>query len=81
MIPIGAYLPRWLTNPQHISPQEAIQVFKDLGAKHGFGMHWLTFDQCDDTDGMAAVEFEYFRQKEGFDKFLIAPIGATKIFS
>ena len=81
LIPIGAYLPRWFTNHPHISPHEAIQVFKDLGARHGFGMHWLTFDQADDTDGMAAVEFEYFRQKEGFDKFLIAPIGATTSFS
>lgn len=82
LIPIGSYLPRWFTLPQHISPQEAIEVFKDLGARHGFGMHWLTFDQSDDKDGMPAVEFDYFKQKENgtCNAFKIAPIGTTTIY-
>src|SRR5699024_6846036 len=38
-IPIGAYLPRWFMRAIHISPEEAVQVHKDVQSQKSFAMH------------------------------------------
>lgn len=43
MIPIGAYEPRWFMKYQHANPADAVEIFKDIKAKHAFGIHWNTF--------------------------------------
>jgi N-acyl-phosphatidylethanolamine-hydrolysing phospholipase D len=43
MIPIGAYEPRWFMQPQHVDPDEAMMIAKEIEAKHCVGMHWGTF--------------------------------------
>lgn len=87
LIPIGAYLPRWFMNPQHISPEEAVQVFKDLGCKNALGIHWLTFDLADDRGVGPVKELEYFKKMvkladsdstNDIDKFVVTPIGVTQ---
>merc|ERR1711879_433326 len=84
IIPIGAYLPRWFMNPQHVSPEEAIEVFKELKAKSGLGCHWLTFDLASDTGSDALLEFEYYKKvraqelgMENIEHFLATPVGQT----
>ena len=42
-IPIGAYAPREFMKSSHINPEEAVRVFKDLGAKYAIAIHWGTF--------------------------------------
>ena len=42
-IPIGAYEPREFMKSSHINPEEAVAVFKDLGAKYAIAIHWGTF--------------------------------------
>jgi len=83
LIPIGAYLPRWFMGPQHISPEEAVQVFQDLGCKNALGIHWLTFDLADDRATDPVKELEYFKlkikeNKADADKFIVTAIGVTK---
>lgn len=48
LLPIGAFLPRWLMEPVHISPQEAVEAAKVLKAKRSIGMHFGTFQLGDD---------------------------------
>lgn len=41
-IPVGGYAPRWFMRINHLDPDEAVAVHKDLGARFSVGMHWGT---------------------------------------
>ena len=47
-LPIGAYLPQWFMGPVHLSPVEALQVFKELRGRKCIPIHWGTFKLADD---------------------------------
>lgn len=80
LIPIGAYAPRWFMAAQHIAPDEAVQVFRDIGAQAALGFHWGTFQLTDEpreepaellaaalaTAGIAPERFRAFRPGEVF---------------
>lgn len=52
IIPIGAFKPEWFMSPIHCSPDEAVQIHKDLNSPQSIASHFGTFpladDSCDD---------------------------------
>jgi L-ascorbate metabolism protein UlaG (beta-lactamase superfamily) len=48
LLPIGAYDPRWFMSKQHMDPHEALDAFRDLGARRIVAMHWGTFKLTDE---------------------------------
>jgi L-ascorbate metabolism protein UlaG (beta-lactamase superfamily) len=52
IVPVGAYEPRWFMARVHVSPDEALQAYEDLGGPghgtHFVPVHWGTFDLADD---------------------------------
>jgi len=48
MLPIGAYLPRWIMHYSHMNPAEAYQAFLDLKARWMLPCHWGTFRLTDE---------------------------------
>jgi L-ascorbate metabolism protein UlaG (beta-lactamase superfamily) len=48
LLPIGAYDPAWFMEKQHLNPEQAVQAWLDLGARHFVAMHWGTFKLTDE---------------------------------
>lgn len=42
-IPIGAYEPRFMMEPQHVDPEQAVQIHIDVKSNKSIGIHWGTF--------------------------------------
>ncbi|MNL18710.1 metal-dependent hydrolase [compost metagenome] len=80
MIPIGAYEPRWFMKKNHVNPEEAVQIHKDLHAKKSVAMHWGTFRLSDEPlyapaeDLMKSLE----KNKLSPEEFILMKHGETK---
>ena len=48
ILPIGAFAPRWLMKPVHLSPYEAVKAALDLKASTLIPCHWGTFQISDE---------------------------------
>jgi L-ascorbate metabolism protein UlaG (beta-lactamase superfamily) len=48
LLPIGAYDPEWFMSRQHMNPRQALDAFRDLGARRIVAMHWGTFKLTDE---------------------------------
>ena len=48
MIPIGAYRPRWIMQPMHVDPHEAVQIHLDICSRQSVACHWGTFALTDE---------------------------------
>ncbi len=48
LLPIGAFRPEWFMGPVHMSPADAVQAQRDLGAGTAIAMHFGTFRLADD---------------------------------
>ncbi len=68
MLPIGAYSPRWFMSSQHVNPDEALDGFTALGAKHFLAMHWGTFKLTDEAIGEPKQRIEQLWSQRGLDR-------------
>lgn len=80
MIPIGAYEPRWFMKPQHVNPEEAVQIHRDLRSRRSLGIHWGAFELTDEglDEPAAALSAAVTEAGLGPDEFHVTPAGQTR---
>jgi L-ascorbate metabolism protein UlaG (beta-lactamase superfamily) len=66
LLPIGAYDPRWFMSPVHMSPEEALQAHRILGAQTSIAIHHGTFQLADDGIDTPPRKLIACRQDENF---------------
>jgi L-ascorbate metabolism protein UlaG (beta-lactamase superfamily) len=66
LLPIGAYDPRWFMSPVHMSPEEALQAHRILGAQTSIAIHHGTFQLADDGIDTPQRNLIAGRQDENF---------------
>jgi L-ascorbate metabolism protein UlaG (beta-lactamase superfamily) len=87
IIPIGAYEPPEIMQPNHINPEEAVRVYRALHPLMGLGVHWgtfqLTFEAIDDPPQRLAAlrhasgsELNGFRTLEAGQSLMVPALGS-----
>lgn len=66
LLPIGAYEPRWFMRPVHMSPHDAIEAHRVLGARLSVAIHHGTFQMADDALDQAKVDLDRAGRPESF---------------
>jgi N-acyl-phosphatidylethanolamine-hydrolysing phospholipase D len=80
LIAVGACLPRWFMQLQHVDLEEAVQLHLDLGAKRSVGVHWGTFSLADEPLDQPLHDLQAARALKGVsaDEFFLLPVGGTR---
>ena len=80
LIAVGACLPRWFMQMQHVDLNEAVQIHLDLGAKRSIGVHWGTFSLADDPLDAPLHGLAEARRLKGVaeEAFFLLPVGGTR---
>jgi N-acyl-phosphatidylethanolamine-hydrolysing phospholipase D len=83
LLPIGAYEPRWFMADQHVNPDEAVRIHRDLGAKRSLGIHWGTFALSDESLDEPPRALAEARQRHGVgaEEFFVVAVGQTRVLS
>jgi L-ascorbate metabolism protein UlaG (beta-lactamase superfamily) len=82
ILPVGAYEPEWFLKSMHMSPEEAVQSFLDLGhsrKRHLVPVHWGTMLLGDEppTEPPARLRKEFARRRLPADALQVLAIGET----
>jgi L-ascorbate metabolism protein UlaG (beta-lactamase superfamily) len=79
LLPIGAYAPRWFMREQHCDPEEAVAIFRLLGARRAMGMHWGAFPFTDEPREEPPARLADAARSAGLapDRFAAPPPGGT----
>ncbi|MNR26330.1 metal-dependent hydrolase [compost metagenome] len=79
LMPIGAYDPEWFMGTQHVTPEEALQAFMDIGAQYFVPMHYGSFRLADDTPREALDRLHADQARLALDesRVVVLPHGET----
>ena len=82
LVGIGAYEPRIIMEASHATPEEAVQIARDIGAKAAVGMHWGSIMLTPEDPFEAPVRFRAaaLEQQYGEANAWIMQIGEQRSF-
>ena len=82
LMAIGAYEPRKIMQNVHVTPEEAEEVLKAVGAKKAIGMHWGTIMLTPENPFDAPKRFKQaaIDQNYGEDNAIVLSVGETLNF-
>ncbi|KAI5793042.1 beta-lactamase superfamily domain-containing protein [Geopyxis carbonaria] len=83
LLPIGAYVPRWVMSPMHANPKDAVNIFVETECKKALGMHWGTFVLTDENVMEPPQKLKEAMVEKGLDAtgvFDVIDIGASKVY-
>ena len=82
LIPVGAYEPRSRMRDQHVNPDEAVQIHRDVGAKFSMGIHWGTFELTDEPldQPIGDLAKALIKYRVSSDEFVLFKHGQTQFF-
>ena len=84
LIPIGAYLPRWIMSPMHADPHDAVQIFQDTKCRKALGMHWgtwvLTTEEVLEPPKLLKTALKWAGVESGEERFGVCDIGESREF-
>jgi N-acyl-phosphatidylethanolamine-hydrolysing phospholipase D len=80
LLPIGAYEPRRLMQAAHATPEEALQIGRELGARRIVGMHWGTIRLTEEPPFEPPERFRAAAPAAGYgaDEAWVMRIGETR---
>ncbi|MGH8306988.1 MAG: MBL fold metallo-hydrolase [Gammaproteobacteria bacterium] len=80
-LPIGAYEPRWFMRGQHVNPEEAVRLHRELYVRQSLAIHWGTFELADDSldDPLKALKRSLLEQEVSEDQFWVLRQGEARI--
>jgi len=80
LVGIGAYEPRVIMKASHATPEEAVQMARDIGAKRALGMHWGTIKLTSEDPFEAPDRFRKAAESAGYapDDAWILQIGESR---
>src|SRR5690606_38561918 len=83
LIPIGAYEPEWFMGDSHMTPEEAVQTFIDVGASIFVPMHYDAFRLADDTpkEALDRLHTEWERRQLSAERLWTMELGKTRLWS
>jgi L-ascorbate metabolism protein UlaG (beta-lactamase superfamily) len=81
LLPIGAYLPREIMAPVHISPGQANDIKNALGVRTALGIHFGTFKLAGDAQNEPVEELRSLVGSEKDSGFYTLPNGGQMMVS
>lgn len=75
LMPIGAYEPPELEKGHHATPEESVQMARQLGARHVIPTHWGTFALT--RESISEQRNRFIRASRGYPKPHVLRIGQT----
>ncbi|MGD9330257.1 MAG: MBL fold metallo-hydrolase [Desulfobacterales bacterium] len=79
---LGAYEPRWFMAPSHMNPEETIQAFRELRARHLAIVHWGSFRLGDEPVHLPPLDMrKALRSEQLENRYLELKHGQTLTYA